>query len=323
MLSEDDDRQLDDFLAPPPPLDWRVPGWRWPFVFSLLAHGLLAGWFAFAAGKRQALPSEPSPEGWSAVEQRGLDVRFIDILDGPEAPTERVVTVATSIEPRTPKPAAPIIEPTPHDSDVKSTQPAQSPSAVVGTGASPGPLGTAAGSANGAGPESKLFPVPAEARSVVYVLDSSGSMGQQGRLFLAEQEVVRSVGRLSAAVRFQIIAYNRQMKFLVGSGGLQSADRDRLTEIKGRLNQLVPEGGTDHFQALRQAVLLRPEVIFFLTDADDLKPEDVRALTQLNQGKSAIHVVELNLANRDRVDLPMHRLARENRGKYLAVDASR
>lgn len=176
---------------------------------------------------------------------------------------------------------------------------------------------------SGAGPESKLFPVPAEARSVVYVLDSSGSMGQQGRLALAEQEVVRSVGRLSAAVRFQIIAYNRQMKFLVGAGGLQSAALDRLSEVKGRLNQLVPEGGTDHFQALRQALLLRPEVIFFLTDADDLKPEDIRALTQLNQGTSAIHVVEMNLANRDREDLPMHRLARENRGKYLAVDVSR
>lgn len=181
----------------------------------------------------------------------------------------------------------------------------------------------ATGALSGAGPESKLFPVPAEARSVVYVLDSSGSMGQQGRLALAEQEVVRSVGRLSAAVRFQIIAYNRQLKFLVGAGGLQSAALDQLSEVKGRLNQLVPEGGTDHFQALRQALLLRPEVIFFLTDADDLKPEDVRALTQLNQGTSAIHVVELNLANRDREDLPMHRLARDNRGKYLAVDVSR
>ncbi|MBL8795852.1 MAG: VWA domain-containing protein [Planctomycetia bacterium] len=309
-------------LIPPEPLDWRVSGWHGPSVLSLVVHLGLIGVCALVAGRRQAIQDNALPEGWDNVAARGLDVRFIDILDEP-APSER--TIATSNVPaiaHDSEPAAPVVEP-------RSAPVVQ----AAHTGTLPAPLSSGAaeasppapdnGTAGGTGAASPLFPVPAEARSVVYVLDSSGSMGQQGRLALAEQEVLRSVGRLSAAVRFQIIAYNRQLKFLAGSGGLLPAEFDRLHEVKGRLSQLTPEGGTDHFRALRQALLLRPEVIFFLTDADDLKPEDVRALTQLNQGKTAIHVVELNLANRDREDLPMHRLARENRGKYRAVEMGR
>ena len=74
---------------------------------------------------------------------------------------------------------------------------------------------------------------------------------------------------------------------------------------------------------LQQAIRLRPDVIFFLTDADDLNPADVRALTQINAGRSAIHVVELTLENRDRLDMPMHRLASGNHGGYRAVDVER
>jgi hypothetical protein len=75
-------------------------------------------------------------------------------------------------------------------------------------------------------------------------------------------------------------------------------------------------------KALKRALALNPHVIYFLTDADELKPQQVRELTLLNQrGSNArVHCIELSaeLVNRD--ESPMRALARDNRGEYRAVD---
>jgi hypothetical protein len=105
-----------------------------------------------------------------------------------------------------------------------------------------------------------------------------------------------------------------------GRAELLLATPENKEWAKRFLEGLVPEGGTSHDRALGQAVDLAPDVIYFLTDADDLRADQVRALTQLNKGRAAIHAIELNTAHRDRADLPMHALPRENRGQYQAVD---
>jgi hypothetical protein len=119
-----------------------------------------------------------------------------------------------------------------------------------------------------------------------------------------------------------VILYNRRAETLILSGhtDLALATAENVRQAVEQLQALAAEGGTDHLSALKQAVLLHPDVIFFLTDADDMKAEDVRALTRLNGGHAAIHTIELTLAHRDRDEMPMHQLANGNRGKYLAVD---
>jgi hypothetical protein len=47
--------------------------------------------------------------------------------------------------------------------------------------------------------------------------------------------------------------------------------------------------------------------------------DQVRIITRLNRGRAAIHAIELTTANRDRDDMPLHILARDNRGQYRAV----
>lgn len=61
-------------------------------------------------------------------------------------------------------------------------------------------------------------------------------------------------------------------------------------------------------------------MIFLVTDADDLTDAQVLEVTRLNAGRTAIHTVELSLANRQRAFMPLQRLARENGGRYQAVD---
>ena len=163
------------------------------------------------------------------------------------------------------------------------------------------------------------------AQSVVYVIDCSGSMGAAGRLALARRELLASLERLPETVRFQIIPYNRRAEPLRinGHSGLVPATPENKQAAAARLEAIVPEGSTEHQAALQQALLLGAEAIYFLTDADDLRPDQVHALTRLNHGRTSIHAIELTAAHRDAHAMPLHVLAKENHGEYRGVDVPR
>src|ERR671938_529496 len=102
-------------------------------------------------------------------------------------------------------------------------------------------------------------------------------MGQDGLCDAARHELRDSLLRLPPAVRFQVIVYNRVPRPLrIGArSGLVPATPENKAEALRLLDGLRPEGGTQHAAALRQALDLQPDAIFFLTDAADLRPEEV------------------------------------------------
>jgi hypothetical protein len=179
---------------------------------------------------------------------------------------------------------------------------------------------------DGRGPNETIafFEIGARAGSVVYVIDRSASMGLRGALGLAKRELLASVEKLPAETRFQIIIYNRLAECLKigGRTDLVPASLENKREVAALLESVRPEGSTDPLPALRRALALRPEVIFFLTDADDFDFRQVAALTQLNHGRTAIHSIEMNTLHRNRDDLPLQVLARTNRGQYRAIAVS-
>jgi hypothetical protein len=177
---------------------------------------------------------------------------------------------------------------------------------------------------DGSGPTGAMidfFHVGVRAASVVYVIDRSTSMGLRGALDIAKRELLASLQRLAADTRFQIIIYNRHAECLRigGRTDLVPATPENKQEVASLLQSVRPEGSTDPLPALRQALALRPEVIFFLTDADDLNVRQISDLTQFNRGRTAIHAIELNALHRDRHDQPLQLLARNNHGEYRAV----
>src|SRR5262249_15518734 len=98
-----------------------------------------------------------------------------------------------------------------------------------------------------------------------------------------------------------------------------------IAEVAAALVARTSEGGTDHDLALAEAFRLAPcpDVVFLLTDADDLRPEHVRRLNGLNHGRAVVHTIELSTHNRGRLDMPLQRIASENRGTYQAVELER
>jgi len=167
-----------------------------------------------------------------------------------------------------------------------------------------------------------FFDVAAQGQTFVYVIDHSSSMGPNGGLRAAREQLLASLQQLPPAARFQVIVYNRIAEPLLPAHPYWMLPTpESLQQVASRLGELRAEGGTDHLPALRRALALRPDVLFFLTDADDLTADVLRAVARINSDRyTAIHAIELTTQNRDRPHMPMHVLAFENRGTYRAVD---
>lgn len=158
----------------------------------------------------------------------------------------------------------------------------------------PGDGGGGGGPAKAASGEKPAGPRPAldsgRARRVAYVIDRSISMGTSDALARARREVAASLRALPPDARFRAFAYNRHLAPL--SPDWLAADDAGLARAEGWLAGLTASGPTDHAAALRAALLAKPDVLFWVTDAGDLADRDVDALVRLAAG-TAVHVVEL------------------------------
>ena len=84
-----------------------------------------------------------------------------------------------------------------------------------------------------------------------------------------------------------------------GSTCAAGAAEQRLQVAEMRHEELRPDGSfRPRPRWLAAALRLQPDVIFFVTDADDLTETQVLDVTKWNAGKVVIHTIELNLANR-------------------------
>jgi hypothetical protein len=181
--------------------------------------------------------------------------------------------------------------------------------------ASPGGGGTGTGSP-------AFFQVPIRARTVIFVIDRSTSMGLNGGLSAAKREVLASLGKLPESTRFQVILYNREATplRLGGKTELVPVTDEARREAHLLLAAVRAEGSTNHQEALRRALSLLPDLILLVTDADDLTLQEVRAVTQMNGGRSVIHTIELTDHRAEKVDGPLQLLAHSNRGTHRRVN---
>jgi hypothetical protein len=191
-----------------------------------------------------------------------------------------------------------------------------------GSGETPGTgsKGSEPGAGSGQGHGLGLFSGTKALHSVVYVIDRSLSMGYSGALAVARRELVDSLNDLPGDVRFQVILYNSAAEPLRIGGNsdlLPATEANRLA-IVNRVQEILAEGGTDHVRALRAALLLKADAIYFVTDADELTRENVLAITRFNGGRSAIHAIELH-SSAARPDAPLAQLAKLNRGSHRVV----
>ncbi len=197
-------------------------------------------------------------------------------------------------------------------------------SAASLTGAPPPPNRMRGGQAR-----TGVFGAVGEGHKFVYVFDRSGSMDGHGGapLVAAKGELVNSLGDLSQTHQFQIIFYNEHPRIFSPSG-----DSGRLvfgTEQNKNLarrfvGSITASGATRHVEALEMALRLGPDVIFFLTDADEprMSPQELAHIAQMNRG-TAINTIEFGTDSRPEPDNFIAKLARQNGGQHVYIDVSR
>jgi hypothetical protein len=199
------------------------------------------------------------------------------------------------------------------------------PIAASVSGGGPGKAGVGTDRPTG----TAFFGAETAAQTIVYVIDRSASMGpvagSAGGFAAALEELQASLEKLPETARFQVILYNLVVEVLPIGGRtcLVRATQDNKREAVALAGQRAAEGRTDHLPPLLRALSLRPDVIFFLTDADDLTDEQVRRVTRINdqqnRSQTVIHAIELNPTNPGRADTPLQLLARSNHGQYRAL----
>ncbi|VTU00797.1 Uncharacterized protein OS=Singulisphaera acidiphila (strain ATCC BAA-1392 / DSM 18658 / VKM B-2454 / MOB10) GN=Sinac_3163 PE=4 SV=1: VWA_2 [Gemmataceae bacterium] len=106
-------------------------------------------------------------------------------------------------------------------------------------------------------------------QTVVYVLDCSGSMGEFGKLAVARAALVSTLRKQPADVRFQVLAYSSAARPLV-AGPFATATAANIASAETALAALKASGRSNHVEAVRAALALRPDVVVVLTDAEEL-----------------------------------------------------
>lgn len=154
--------------------------------------------------------------------------------------------------------------------------------------------GAGGGIGRGIGPSTEFFGAREQAVSFAYVIDCSGSMINNSSLDLAKRELLASLGQLPPDAKFAVIFYNLDPTIFPdasGRPGLMPATADNKDRVRTRLSTIQPDGGTRSRVALEAAIGFHPEVIYLLTDGQELTYDDARVLhDQLDD--SRVHVIE-------------------------------
>jgi von Willebrand factor type A domain len=275
---------------------------------------------------RADVPSSPGQGGGSSGDIGGMgNLPFIPPSDGtkPQGATRDLVADTLLAE----------ILPSSQPKSTDSLQRALPGPQTTGQGLIPGSGsgggggaggGSGGGAGRGIGPGTQFFGARDHAHSFAYVIDCSGSMTSHNALEVAKREMLASISQLSPDAQFAVIFYNFQARLLTdpqGRPGLMAATAPNKLRLQTQLATIAPDGSTDHMLALRAALKLKTEVIFFLTDADSMSNNDVNEILA-EVGTTRIQAVEFALGIEPPRRTPLGRLATTTGGAYLYIDVS-
>lgn len=275
---------------------------------------------------RADVPKSPGQGGGSPGDIGGMsDLAYVSPSDGtkPKGTTHDPVaeTLLAEILPSPqPKSREPLQRALPGPQTIgQGLIPGSGPGGGGGAGG-----GSGGGAGRGIGPGTQFFGARDHAHSFAYVIDCSGSMATRNSLDIAKREMLASINQLPPDAQFAVIFYNLNARLLGnqhGQRGLMPATVLNKAHVQTQLATIAPEGGTDHMGALRRALSLKPEVVFFLTDADLMSDNDVNEILA-EAGSTRIQAVEFGRGTELGQRTPLGRLATTTGGAYLYIDVS-
>jgi hypothetical protein len=166
--------------------------------------------------------------------------------------------------------------------------------------------------------QASFFGIRVQGRFFVYVIDCSGSMIDDDRFARASTELRRSVMALQSPQQFEVIFYNDESIPMPGGPVPRPADPENKRRLNAWLELIEPDNGTDPRLSIRQALGLRPEAVFLLSDGE-FPDGTAEAVARSNARKIPIHCVDLS--GGEGGDHLM-RIARDSGGRYVSRPGS-
>lgn len=155
------------------------------------------------------------------------------------------------------------------------------------------------------------------ARSVVYVVDMSGSM--QDTFDFVRGELRRSISSLRRSQKFHVIFFNGMTPLENPPRRLVSAIDASKEEFFDFLSRVMPTGSTEPAAALHLAINLHPDLIYLLTDGVDFPPMLMSQLDEWNKGRR-VRISTIAYLNQEEEGRGvLESIAREHGGEFKFV----
>lgn len=171
-----------------------------------------------------------------------------------------------------------------------------------------------------------VFGVKGSGHKFVYAFDRSISM-DGAPLRAAKEQLLYSLASLDTIHQFQILFFNHKLSVFDLTGGqnrIAFADEKNLRNARAYVEGVSADGGTDREAALLKALAYSPDVIFFLTDADDPMSvgEVQKVIQRARRAGTAISVIEFGRGSDPKRNNFLVQIARETGGQYGYVDTN-
>jgi hypothetical protein len=130
-----------------------------------------------------------------------------------------------------------------------------------------GPLamfGTPGG--GGIGPKGPVFGNGGNARKIIFVCDSSGSM--ISKMASLKNELTKAITGLKAVQQFNVIFFQDNNALVLNKDGMMMASQDNKRSAYKYLDDVTTTSTSDPLPALRVAFKQQPQLIYLLTDGD-------------------------------------------------------
>jgi hypothetical protein len=188
--------------------------------------------------------------------------------------------------------------------------------------------GTARVSGTGGPGETTFMNISGVGQTFVYIIDTSSSMAGN-RLKVAQGQLKASLRLLQSNQQFAVIFYNdeyrERLKLRRADGPAMYFATDVNKELAGHeVDRITADRGTAHMPALIEAISLKPDVIYFLTDGDEpeLSPAQLAEIRRL-AGSITIHVIKFGDGTlSSRGPSWLERLASQSNGEYRPINIS-
>ncbi|MSR45252.1 MAG: VWA domain-containing protein [Phycisphaerales bacterium] len=165
-----------------------------------------------------------------------------------------------------------------------------------------------------------FFGTEIRGRHVAFVIDNSGSMGDDGKLDAAKAELIRAIKALPKDTNIFVVFFSNAAFTIPGFEGWIPAQSRASADLVQAISGVPVLGGTDPTSALQLAFRHspRPDQIFFMTDG--LMQIDARSLVaQLNGQSKARTRIDTFAVGNDADQAMLSAVAADNDGQFQKI----